>query len=218
MIERKVTELLPVRMDNLKAVAACLSLTQVQLGRHLGMSQSAVHQYLTGRARMSRDFCARVEQTLDLPHGVMDKEGGVRLHFEHHPGHGSQQTSKHPAGAGERTQGRRSPNALHEALIVSLVKLLASGRVSDDQCAQMLSKFTLMSAVVPAKADGRNTELDSLLARLRVNGFQLVYTGKGGKEEAGKRLEDEFDPAFAASMARYFVDVASASEMAKLNL
>ena len=163
---------------------------------------------------MGRNSCARIEKALGLADGAMDNEGGVSpltaFQKEHLPdSETGPRTSDRPQSA-VVSQGYslrvEASSPMHYAVIDAFVKLVQSGLLSDERCSQMLTQFTVMRS---GGARPRSDEMDSLLARLAVNEFRVVYAGDGGREQAVERLENEFGPAIAASFQRHLADVRS---------
>lgn len=202
------------RLKNFKAVAEMFSLTQAGMGQRLAKSQAAIQQYMSGRIKMQRNFCALVEQEFGLAPGALDNAGG-ELQLKDGDGLQPGPAPSDDRGSRLRASTVRASSPLHSAVVDALVRVLVAGKLSDDQCAQMLSRFTLMLATSPTSPTSRNAELDGILARLRVNGFRVLYTAEGGRDEAGRRLTEEFDPTFAASVSRHLCDLEGLTERAR---
>lgn len=202
------------RLKNFKAVAEMFSLTQAGMGQRLAKSQAAIQQYMSGRIKMQRNFCALVEQEFGLVDGALDRAGGD-LQLKDGGGLQPALAPSDDRSSRLRPPAVRASSPLHSAVVDALVRVLVAGKLSDEQCAEMLSRFTLMFASSPTSPTSRNSELDGILARLRVNGFRVLYTGEGGRDGAGQRLSEEFDHAFAASMRRHICDLEGVSDQAR---
>lgn len=197
-----------IRLANLDILMG--DMTQGAFARRVGMSQSAINHFKSGRTTMGRTSCARIETALGLSDGAMDKDGGVSpLTAEQRKiasgGPYRPSVTAVPDSFGFRVE---VSNPMHYAVIDAFVKLVQSGLLSYERCSQMISQFTLMRS---GGGRTRSEETDALLARLAVNEFKVVYSGEGGREEATVRLENEFGPVVAASFGRHFVDIQSLS-------
>mgnify|MGYP000846242885 FL=1 len=201
-----------IRLANLDVLIG--KMTQWDFAQLVGMSQSAINHFKRERSPMGRNSCLRIERALGLAEGAMDKEGGVSPLTDAQRG-GLPDSPRAPR-APDRAPPQDAPesyslsvvasNPMHYAVIDAFVKLVQSGRLSDERCSQMLAQFTVMRS---NGARPRSDEMDSLLARLAVNEFKVVYAGDGGREQAVERLENEFGPAVAASFQRHLADVRS---------
>ncbi|MBV7541990.1 helix-turn-helix transcriptional regulator [Acidovorax sp. sic0104] len=206
-----------IRRQNLDVIRTTFKLTQWDLALHLSVNQSAVSHFITGRVP-GTSMARRIERAFGLPEGAMDLEGGAaqaRLASASLPQRSTPPTSVATPASPQAIDTQplqlnlTFTNPMHYAALDALAKLLGSGRVSDEECAQMLARFTLQRA---GSARARDGDVDGLLARLKVNEVQVVYTGVGGHAEAVSRLNAEFDPALSASLARHVVALEGLSD------
>lgn len=201
------------RRVNLTRLIKGTGQTQYLVAQKIGMSQAGISQYMTGRLHLTRDTCQRIERALGIPDGALDQQTGVE-HLLDTVLDGPRDRA--PVPRARPTDVKQvviqTENPLHYAVIDSLTKLLKAGKIGDEECAQMIGRFTLLRT---SGGRPRNDDTDALLARLKVNEFELVYQGVGGREEATKRLQVEFDPAVAASVGRHFADLDPLSPTAR---
>ena len=73
--KQRQNELREIRLANLTALLHKHQMTQSAFARRIGVSSSAIGQYITGHRALGRAFCSRIEAELCIPAGCMDFPG-----------------------------------------------------------------------------------------------------------------------------------------------
>lgn len=201
--KQRQNELREIRLANLTALLRKHQMTQSAFARRIGVSSSAIGQYVTGHRALGRAFCARIEAELCMPAGCMDFPGMVQAAVEVPP------MAEGPAKQ-QKPNGR--PEApIHTAVVDAFWATVRSGGMTDADCAGLLVQLIGMrsrkggATQVPALVDAA-----SLLARLRLRDVVLVHTGQEGREGLERGLLEDFGPDLAQSVLRHVYELSEA--------
>lgn len=183
------------RVANLRRLMEEHGLSQHDVACRLGISQSAVSQYLHSRRLMGRPFASRVETVFSLQAGCLDQED-----MQSHPG--GERAAMGPVLTPGILDGL---TAIQLAVIEAFANAARAGSMTDEACAELLTRLVMHRAVGTGGAGPAQGQQDlrGMLARLRLH--EVLLLSVGGVEE--KRLHDDFGPEVATAIGQHLFDL-----------
>ena len=193
-----------MRLENLKSLLSQGGLTPSALARSIGVSSSAVSQYVAGRRKLGRAFCARIETALGLQRGCMDFQG-MQI-----PDSALASTSALHTGV--PLQGAIGDSSLHTAVVEAFLKAARAGAVSDAACAELIVRFIAMRSAPSGftQQQGSRIDLAGAVARLRLRGVVMLHVGDAKDEELLEHLATDFGPEAAQGIRQHVFELREA--------